>query len=300
MQEEEEEEEAEAEVPSNVGGISPRSFYKSSSSRKRKSSKVDPRMMFREVKVKLEKLPLREAMAVNEDLFAKIKVSPPRKRPAPAEKTTWFSKKSRMGPRDLSPAGTGRLIRPPILNVTQRTQISNLTAADSKFSPSKDPIKTFVPLSKSLFDGTDDFEKVPDDEVIIDDEEDDEEDEEEDEDEIEILDEVEKKEEILEVDEEKEGFEPVIDPKAEDLNEDSRASSLAPATIPLLARLKKEEPADAGKIRFPVNPGNRNGSMIECRWTGCQMEFNTYGKLSDHLRVSSKLEPETTTLKQKL
>ena len=38
------------------------------------------------------------------------------------------------------------------------------------------------------------------------------------------------------------------------------------------------------KIRFPAAQGPNN--MIECKWLGCEMSFTTYGRLSDHLKVT--------------
>lgn len=314
-----------------AGGISPKSFYPNSNSSRKKKNRnkasnnsvmsaiannrlkidsslnlnCDPKIMFQQVKVKLEKLPLKEVMAANEAKFSKINVSPPRKRTAKRKTSDdWFAAKRSRKNLSLkssdapcsSSSDSPRLIRPAILTVAETAQKEL-----SKFSPCKkteDAATAFLPLSASassyLFGGgSDDFERVPDDEIIIDDDEDDDdEDDSEDDDDIEVLSVLEKVSNREE--EEKEGYEaeaPVLSPiQPLEIKEEERSaveessSSSVPPTIPLLARLKKEETQAAeNKIRFPAPCGN--GNMIECKWTNCQMNFTTYGKLSDHLRV---------------
>ena len=318
--------------PAALGvGISAESFYSKPRTKKRpkptpaSDPDLDPKMaLLQEVKVKLERLPLKEAM----DGFSRIKVSPPRKRRGSGQGDAgggsgggWFAKraKTEKGGSNLDVYfGNPKLIRPPILNVKAKDESgAKHAAASPPFLPQAPP-----PASKTssyLFGGSgddDEFERVPDDEVIVtddteDDDEEEEETEEEEDDDIEVI-EVKKRK--------KEGFEATAalspaDIKREEDRKDlvegaevikeSLAVVQKPAvpaavpeaavpssTIPLLMRLKKEATAaaasssDPAKIRFPAPASSGNRNMIECKWTDCQMSFTTYGKLSDHLRVS--------------
>ena len=297
-----------------VTGISAESFYSKPNAKKRPKCSViaiatatdlDPKItLLQEVKVKLERLPLKEAM----DGFSRIKVSPPRKRRGSGLRDGnggWFAKRAR---KDKTGSnldlyfGNPKLIRPPILNVESKAADS---AAAQPFLPQ--PSKR---SSSYLFGGGDDddeFERVPDDEVIVTDTDDEEEEEEtEDDDDIEVI-------EVKKQQSEKEGFEasaaisPTDIKREDDRKDEIRVIKEAPAiiqkpvpdavepvadaTIPLLMRLKKEANAastDPAKIRFPAPASSGNRNMIECKWTDCQMSFTTYGKLSDHLRVSQK------------
>ena len=301
----------------------------------------DPKLMFHQVKVELEKLPmLKEA----EDRFARINVSPPKKKRAMDDdnddddgdnnsSSCWFAKRSKI---DLAAQAVNnsslfgnkdvKLIRPAVLTVKEEADDDG-SSSSSKFSPKKTlndgAAAAFLPLNTTkviqnssssssgyLFGGGDDFEQVPDDEIIIDDDDDDDLDDDEDEDDdddVEVIGVLENK------GRKKEGFEaevdlapPILSPvhiKQEDssssaaVQESSSSSSCPPPpptstppppTIPILMRFKKEEPKEQQQIRFPLQPGNRGCSMIECKWTDCQMSFTTHGKLSDHLRVREK------------
>ena len=293
------------EQPAECGGISAESFYSKPKTKKRKAaSDLDPKMaLLQEVKVKLERLPLKEAM----DGFSRIKVSPPRKRRGSGQREDanggWFAKRAKTdkGGSNLDLYfGNPKLIRPPILNV--KAKDNDPEAKSRPFLPQPPP-----PPSKGssyLFGGSgddDEFERVPDDEVIVTDDTDTEDDTEEDDD-IEVI-EVKKKE----------GFEasaaisPADIKREDDRKDDVVEIEEAPvvvekpalpavpehvptSTIPLLMRLKKEATTaaatDPAKIRFPAPASSGNRNMIECKWTDCQMSFTTYGKLSDHLRVS--------------
>ena len=312
-------------------GISAESFYSKPNAKKRSKSGVaaaataadlDPKItLLQEVKVKLERLPLKEAM----DGFSRIKVSPPRKRRGSGERRDgsgkgdgnggWFAKRAKtdkVGSNLDVYFGNPKLIRPPILNVK--------ATDDSKANKSAAALQPFLPQQPSkrssyLFGGGDDddeFERVPDDEVIVtDDTDDEEEDETEDDDDIEVI-EVKKKSP-------KDGFEasaaispavikledaisvaagPVIKAAAPEVQKPvvPIVPDAVPATIPLLMRMKKEASAASAvpaKIRFPA-PSSGNRNMIECKWTDCQMSFTTYGKLSDHLRVRAHLRVRVT------
>ena len=312
--------------PASLGvGISAESFYSKPRTKKRPKPMPaadpdpDPKMaLLQEVKVKLERLPLKEAM----DGFSRIKVSPPRKRRGSGQGDSgggWFAKRAKTENRGSNLDvyfGNPKLIRPPILNVKAKDESGAKHAASPPFLPQPPASKT----SSYLFGGSgddDEFERVPDDEVIVtddteDDDEEEEEETEEEDDDIEVI-EVKKRK--------KEGFEataalsPADIKREEDrrdggiLVEDAEVikESLAvvpkpavpaagtaavPSTIPLLMRLKKEATAlsDPAKIRFPAPASSGNRNMIECKWTDCQMSFTTYGKLSDHLRVSKGRE----------
>ena len=116
-----------------VTGISAESFYSKPNAKKRPKSSIiattaaaadlDPKItLLQEVKVKLERLPLKEAM----DGFSRIKVSPPRKRRGSGLRDGnggWFAKRAR---KDKTGSnldlyfGNPKLIRPPILNVESK------------------------------------------------------------------------------------------------------------------------------------------------------------------------------------
>ena len=56
------------------------------------------------------------------------------------------------------------------------------------------------------------------------------------------------------------------------------------SALPIL--IKKEEASnqnDSKQFRFPTIQGSNN--FIECKWEGCDGNFTTYGRLSDHLKV---------------
>ena len=288
-----------------AAGISAESFYsKPAAAKKRPKNdpKIDPKiMLLQEVKVKLERLPLKEAM----DGFSRIKVSPPRKRKSEEKGDSgggWFAKRSKAdkgGGANLDVYfGNPRLIRPPILNVNSKVA-----------AKSSGPFLPQPPTSGYLFGG-DEFERVS---PVVTDSEEEVTDSDTDTD-IEVI-EVKKKEEkdgfeaaaavspIIKIEDEISAADPVIvDPVIQkdpvilkptpEVPPPVKEPTVLPepfsGTIPLLMRMKKEtlEKADPAKIRFPA-PSSGNRSMIECKWTDCQMSFTTHGKLSDHLRVSN-------------
>ena len=69
----------------------------------------------------------------------------------------------------------------------------------------------------------------------------------------------------------------------------AKTSELKPASEPktsteTVVKPTTEPPPSCNKIRFPAVQGSNN--LIECKWRDCESRFTTYGKLSDHLKVS--------------
>jgi len=203
------------------------------------------------------------------------------------------------------------------------SKFSSFPSSSSASASSVNPFAPSLKASSYLFGGSadDDFERVPDDDLIIVSDEEEEEEEEEEEDEEE---EEEKKEalplvpikakiDVEEVIEEEEVKpEEVVDEKSivnlsspvkkkkcdeepHCQNEATTSTATIATTIATSSTAAESEIAEKAKsdekassssvnLRFPSLAPARN--LIECRWQGCQMMFKTYGRLSDHIKVS--------------
>lgn len=254
--------------------------------------------MYQQVWVKLTKLDFADpnviVSVVSGDLIDNGS-NKSRKRRSAENVRSWFAKSPTPPPPKKAlitdDAVKAILIRPAVLNVTPSKE------KDSTFSPAKGSgggveadskviSNPFLPPTvKScsyLFGGTDDFERVPDDEIVILDSEDDTEDdegEEEEEDETDLI------VQVVGNEEAKTAATPIESAIKHEIpsilwNDFKKAGG---------GGGKSPEQQTINKIRFPpANPGNKN--MIECNWAECPDSFTTHGQLSDHLKVKTALD----------
>ena len=59
------------------------------------------------------------------------------------------------------------------------------------------------------------------------------------------------------------------------------------SALPILIKREEEKsaPQENKQFRFPTIQTTSN-NFIECKWDACSASFTTYGRLSDHLKVS--------------
>ena len=240
---------------------------------KTSSSNSTKQFKLKKVEVKLKKLP--------SEVVGKVQSKKRRPSSDPASLSSLPpTKTAKLGIQQKTASQT--LIRPAVLNVKataeELTSLSKPTLLSTHINKPK-PNNPFLPPAKTsfLFGNSDDFETADfnDDEAVL----------EIDEDTPDELDdksptEEDRKSEFLFQNKVVKPSTPPVSPKKIEVSISSEHSAL-----PILSdkSIKKEPPTNT-QLRFPTVQGSTN--LIECKWKGCDGRFTTYGRLSDHLKVS--------------